>query len=109
MLGGICIDVVGVNAVGRRSGRAPAVVVDACAGQIGSSNKSSSDTGIPPSPPLASSSDWKYSLASGATPANELFDAEPSASTEPATWVPWPWGSDELFGRPSATTSISRP
>jgi hypothetical protein len=36
-------------------------------------------------------------------------EENPSASTEPATWVPRPCGSDELFARPSATTSITRP
>ena len=64
---------------------------------------------MPVSRPLPSSSDWKNSVALGAIPWIFPFEAVPSPSTEPATWVPWPSGSEVSLVRPWATLPTMRP
>src|SRR5215475_2002964 len=69
-------------------------------------NRSCRSSGIPPSPPLLSSSDCIISLAWSAVPwiTPPMDDEFPLPSTEPQTWVPWPSGSSVLPGRPNGTT-----
>src|SRR5688500_1662143 len=103
------IEFVRVDRIRGGSRSAPTVVVNAGTGAVRRLEQVLQRHGSPPIPPLGSNSDWKYSVASGATPAYVPLDAEPFPSTEPATWVPWPCGSVELLGGPIATTSTIRP
>src|ERR671925_1832490 len=68
---------------------------------------------MPPRLPLESSVDCSTSMARVAVPwiAPPMVGEFPSPSAEPATCVPWPWGSFALggLGRPSAYSLATRP
>ena len=78
---------------------------------VGRRNRSCKSSGNPPSPPALSNTDCSTNRAAGAVPLTAWPSTVelPSPRTEPATWVPCPFGSLALLGVRVRTISATRP